>query len=117
MSAQRQSVWLIMAAAALLWAGAVRLLAVPSAPTNLTASVVGSTVTLTWTSTSVEPLFGHLVEAGSASQLSNLATVLIGPSTVFVASNVPAGTYFVRVRASNSGGPGSASNEVIIVVP
>ena len=116
MSAQRQSVWLIMAAAALLWAGAVRLLAVPSAPTNLTASVVGSTVTLTWNSTSVEPLFGHLVEAGSASQLSNLATVLIGPSTVFVASNVPAGTYFVRVRAVGVDGNSPPSNEVVVSV-
>ena len=64
MRARRQSVGLIVAAAVLLCGSAVRLFAVPSAPINLTAIVVGSTVTLTWNSTSVQPLFGHRLEAG-----------------------------------------------------
>jgi hypothetical protein len=116
MSARRQSVGLIVAAAVLLCGSAVRLFAVPSAPINLTAIVVGSTVTLIWNSTSVQPLFGHRLEAGSASQLSNLASVLIGTSTVFVAPNVPAGTYFVRVRAVGVDGDSAPSNEVVVSV-
>lgn len=105
-----------MAAAVLLCGSAVRLFAVPSAPINLTAIVVGSTVTLTWNSTSVQPLFGHRLEAGSASQLPNLVNVLIGTSTVFVAPNVPAGTYFVRVRAVGVDGESTPSNEVVVSV-
>jgi hypothetical protein len=116
MSARRQSVGLIVAAAVLLCGSAVRLFAVPSAPINLTAIVVGSTVTLTWNSTTVQPLFGHRLEAGSASQLSNLARLLISPSTTFVASNVPAGTYFVRVRAVGVDGDSAPSNEVVVSV-
>ena len=116
MRARRQSVGLIVAAAVLLCGSAVRLFAVPVAPINLTAIVVGSTVTLTWNSTSVQPLFGHRLEAGSASQLSNLVGVLIGTSTVFVAPNVPAGTYFVRVRAVGVDGESAPSNEVVVSV-
>jgi hypothetical protein len=116
MSARRQFVCLIVVVAVLLCGGAVRLLAVPSAPINLTAIVVGSTVMLTWNSTSVQPLFGHRLEAGSASQLSNLASVLIGTSTVFVAPNVPAGMYFVRVRAVGVDGDSAPSNEVVVSV-
>jgi predicted phage tail protein len=116
MSARRQFVCMIVAAAVLLGASAVRLLAVPSAPINLTAIVVGSTVTLTWNSTSLQPLFGHRFEAGSASQLSNLARFLISPSTTFVVPNVPAGTYFVRVRAVGVDGDSAPSNEVVVSV-
>lgn len=116
MSVRRQSVGLIVAAAVLLCGSAVRLLAVPSAPINLTAIVVGATVTLTWSSTSVQPLFGHRLEAGSASQLTDLASVLISPSTSFVVPDVPAGTYFVRVRAVGIDGDSEPSNEVVVSV-
>jgi hypothetical protein len=116
MRARRQSIGLIVAAAVLLCGSAVRLFAVPSAPINLSAIVVGSTVTLTWNSTSVQPLFGHRLEAGSASQLSNLARVLISPATAFVTHDVPAGTYFVRVRAVGVDGDSAPSNEVVVSV-
>jgi predicted phage tail protein len=58
-----------------------------------------------------------VLEAGSATGLSNLASVAIGPATTFSTSGVPAGSYFVRVRAVNAAGSSAVSNEVIVVVP
>jgi hypothetical protein len=91
----------------------------PGAPQQLQASVgAGGAVTLTWEApaTGGSPT-AYLVEAGNASGLANLAMVSTGSTaTVFVASAQP-GTYFVRVRAVNTAGPGDASNEVVVVVP
>ena len=93
-------------------------LAPPSAPIGLAAAVNGSTVTLTW----ARPLSGgapaaYILDAGSATGLSNLANITTGASTPsYVASGVAAGSYFVRVRASNAVGTGPTSNEVLVIV-
>jgi hypothetical protein len=90
----------------------------PNAPTGLTASAVASNITLSWTT----PVGGgapdgYLIEAGSAPGLSNLANVATGNTlTVFTASGVANGTYYVRVRASNSAGTSGPSNEAVMVV-
>jgi predicted phage tail protein len=90
----------------------------PGAPMNLQAIVNLSNVTLTWT----PPTSGglpttYIVEAGSAPSLSNVANVAI-PSSVagFATTGVPAGVYYVRVRAANGWGIGAASNEVVVIV-
>ena len=90
--------------------------AVPSAPTNLVAQVVGSTVVLTWTPSAAGPVLGYRLEAGSASGLNNLANGVIGPTPSFTATLVPNGTYFVRVRAIGADGESGPSNEVVVVV-
>jgi hypothetical protein len=95
--------------------GSTTLTAVPAAPTNLTAAVAGGTVTLSWTAPPTEPL-GYRLEAGTALGLSNVASTLLAPGTSFVASGVPAGTYYVRVRAVDNTGESAASNEVEVVV-
>ena len=88
-----------------------------SAPTNLSATVVGSTVTLAWTAPPGATVTNYVVEAGSAPGASNLASFSTNSTaTTFVASGVGPGTYFVRVRAAGSGGAGPPSNEVTIVV-
>ena len=91
----------------------------PGAPTNLTFSVSGSTVTLRWTA----PGGGnapttYIVQAGSGSGLSNLVegSDLGGPNTTLVANDVGTGTYYVRILGRNSCGTGIASNEVIVIV-
>jgi len=92
--------------------------AAPGAPTGLTASVSGSNITLVWTA----PTTGgtpttYVLEAGSGPALANLANFSTGNTvTAFAAGGVASGTYYVRVRATNSAGSSGPSNEAIMVV-
>ena len=91
---------------------------VPGPPSGLATSVSGSTVTLAWTAASSggSPT-AYLIEAGSSAGLSNLASFSTGDTaTSLSVGNVPAGTYFVRVRGQNAVGTGGASNEVVLHV-
>lgn len=88
-----------------------------SAPVSLSSTVAGTTVTLTWTAPA-GVVSGYVIEAGSSSGSANLASLSTGDAqTTFSTSGVPAGTYFVRVRALDAAQvPGAASNEVVVVV-
>ena len=92
--------------------------AVPSAPTSLTATATGSTVTLQWSApTSSEPVTTYILEAGSGPGQSNLATFVTNstvPGATF--NGVPPGVYYVRVRARNVVGTSPPSNEVSVNV-
>ena len=91
----------------------------PPRAENLASDVTGSTVTLAWTNQASRAIATSLVvEAGSAPGLSNLARlpVAAGQSSLIV-TDVPPGTYFVRVRAMNGTGAGDPSNEIAVVVP
>ncbi len=90
--------------------------ALPAAPTNLTSSVTGSTLTLSWTAPA-GPVTGYVLEAGSALGLANIGAATIGAGTSFVIPGVPAGVYYVRVRAVTSAGSGAPSSDVVVVVP
>ncbi|MBI3490277.1 MAG: fibronectin type III domain-containing protein [Acidobacteria bacterium] len=93
-------------------------LAPPGAPSSLAAIVSASTVTLLWTA----PLSGdaatsYVIEAGSSAGARDLASFPTGTAaTSYIATNVPAGTYFVRVRATNAAGASEPSNEVVVSV-
>ena len=91
----------------------------PGAPMGLVfATGPGGVVTLGWAApTTGGAVTGYIIDAGSAPGVSDLASVAIGPATVFSTTGVPPGTYHVRVRAVNAGGSSPASNEVIVVVP
>ena len=98
-------------------ATAVAGLTAPGAPVGLTAAVSGSSVTLTWSApTSGDAVTAYALEAGSASGLANLASVVLGAATAFSASGIPNGTYFVRVKAQNTAGISAASNEAIVTI-
>lgn len=87
----------------------------PASPKNLTAVVVGTTVTLTWTEGVGAATY--VLEAGSASGLANLAIFDTGSvTTSFTAAQVAPGTYYVRVRARNVVGFSAPANEVVVVV-
>jgi hypothetical protein len=90
----------------------------PGSPTNLTASAIGNVVTLTWTApSSGDAPTSYVIEAGSSSGASNLANFDTGSTaTALMATAVPPGTYFVRVRARNAASTSGASNETAISV-
>jgi hypothetical protein len=91
---------------------------IPGAPGNLVATAAGGTVTLSWTApASADPVLAYVIEAGSFPGAANLANFSTGsPATVFTASGVGAGIYYVRVRAATAAGAGPASNEATLVV-
>jgi hypothetical protein len=91
----------------------------PGAPLNLVASSAGSSVTLTWSApSSGDVVTTYIIEAGSFPGAANLANFSTGNTlTVFQASGIGAGTYYVRLRAANQFGTSVvASNEAILVV-
>ncbi len=89
--------------------------ALPNAPTALAAAVSGSTVTLTWSGPG-GVVNAYVLEAGTAPGLSNAANGIVGVSPSYVATAVPPGVYFVRVRALDGSGLGPASNEIQVNV-
>jgi subtilisin family serine protease len=90
----------------------------PGAPSGLVATSSGSSVQLRWNApTTGGAPTSYTIEAGSAPGLSNLANFATGnTATSFAASGIGAGTYYVRVRATNSAGASAASNEATLVV-
>ncbi|HXI28247.1 MAG TPA: fibronectin type III domain-containing protein, partial [Vicinamibacterales bacterium] len=87
----------------------------PACAQGLSVSVNGSTVALGWSP--VPGATTYVIEAGSTSGLSNLANISTGStSPQFIAGGVPAGVYYVRVRAVTASGVSRPSNEVVVVV-
>lgn len=75
----------------------------PQTPTNLTASVVLDTVTLSWTpATSGGPAQSFVIEASLAPGPPVIASLPTQNATPqLVVGGVPPGTYYVRVQARN----------------
>ncbi len=86
----------------------------PTDPGNFVATVSGSTVSLTWTA-STGQLDSYVVEYGQAVGVwDGLDTA--SSATSLQVSDVPTGTYFVRIRAKNICGVGAPSNEAILTI-
>jgi hypothetical protein len=88
----------------------------PAAPPNLTVSVGGRTLTLSWTPPAGGAAVEYIAEAGSASGLTDLYNGSIGTTPGITAAVAPA-TYHIRIRARNAGGVSPPSNEAMVVVP
>jgi hypothetical protein len=90
----------------------------PGAPSNLTASVSGSTVTLSWTAPSSGGAPStYMIDVGTAPGLTNFGSFPSGGTTTSItATGVGNGTYYVRVRATNPSGSSGPSNEGIVRV-
>jgi predicted phage tail protein len=89
----------------------------PRNPGFLTGSWHNGIVTLSWSRPSgdiEDGPTGYIIEAGSGPGQSDLATVPVGEVTSFQAAGIPAGVYYVRVRAVNELGVGPPSNEIVI---
>lgn len=87
----------------------------PFAPTDLSAEVSGTTVTLYW----ADPgdALGFELEYGVVPGQRAGSLRLSDGTTQVAIPNVPPGVYYVRVKAFNAVGTGPASNEVRVVVP
>ncbi len=89
------------------------LLGAPRPPTTPTLRVRGSSLGMSWT----RPPLGavpasYVIEGGSASGRVDLANFSTGtPATHFDGPSLPAGTYFVRMRAANAFGMSVAGDE------
>jgi hypothetical protein len=88
----------------------------PGPPQNFAATVVNTQVTLTWQA----PITGgvpttYVLEGGTTPGGSDLPTTPVGLVTSYVAT-LPAGTYFVRVRAANAFGLSAPSNEITVTI-
>lgn len=88
----------------------------PGPAQQLSATVVGGVVYLSWSPPLDDPgiVAGYIVEAGSAPGLSNLASITVGAGARAFSAPVPPGVYYVRVRAANGRGVSAASNEVVV---
>jgi predicted phage tail protein len=93
--------------------------AVPAAvpgPPVLSHSVVGSTVSMTWSPAATGGVpASYVLEASLTPGGAAVAAFTVNVTT-YTVPNVPAGTYFVRVRAVNTEGAGPPSNEITVVV-
>lgn len=85
---------------------------VPGAPGAPDASVVGSSVTLSWTPGSGAS--SHVLEAGSVPGQANLLSTVVSSTTL--AAQAPPGVYYVRTRGRNACGTSEASPETVVAV-
>lgn len=91
-------------------------ISIPAAPTNLTASVVSSTVNLSWTASTGTPQ-GYLVSRGTVSggpYGSPIANVTGG--VTYQDTSRPAGTYYYVVQSYNTAGTSGNSNQASATV-
>jgi hypothetical protein len=90
----------------------------PFPPLGWLTSGKGSSVTLTWDSSFTGcPPTDYIIEARSAAQATDTTQYRTGTSaTPVVAHNVPAGTYYVRLRSAYGAMVSSQTEERIVVV-
>ena len=93
--------------------GPLTVLTAPGAPRAVQAAVAGHTVVLTWTNIGAASEF--VLDVGFAPGRTDLSMNL-GPDTRATFSDVPPGTYYLRLRGGNSFGGGKPSAEVAITV-
>jgi Subtilase family/Fibronectin type III domain len=89
----------------------------PGPPTGLAVVVSGTQATFTWTPpTTGGPVTGYAIAALSPGG-APIATLLFdAPASSVIVTNVPPGTYYVRLAATNVGGVSPLSNEVVVSV-
>jgi hypothetical protein len=91
-----------------------------STPTGFTANWQGTRLSLNWVASAADSADAvpsdYVLEAGTGPGLADIAAIPLGNATSFSA-DVPAGVYFVRVRAANARGDSNPTNELVIAAP
>lgn len=87
-------------------------------PQNFRVSVSGSQVTFNWNPPSPgDVVTTYLLDVGTRAGASDLVNgAALGTGFVLTVPNVPAGTYYVRIRAANGAGVSAPSNEASFAV-
>lgn len=96
-------------------ADAILAVGVPGAPTDLTASVIGGTVRLRWNPPAAGAPANYFVSAGSAPWYDDYGGLPTSVTSVDV-PGIGAGTYWIKVRGSDTGGLGPHSNSLPVTV-
>jgi arabinogalactan endo-1,4-beta-galactosidase len=98
--------------------GTAAAVAAPRPPASLAATVVGRRVFLNWVAAeNGDPPSSYVLEAGSSSGRIDLASADTASTvTTLIATEMPAGATFMRVRSRNGRGLSGPSNEVRVVV-
>jgi hypothetical protein len=89
---------------------------VPHAPTGFTWAVDGFDATLSWIPPVSGPPDAYVLEAGTATGLTDLVAIALPGSQPAFSTAAPPGVYFVRVRGKNACGIGAASTESVVFV-
>lgn len=85
------------------------------APTGLELQTQGTTVRFSWDPPAVGSLDGYVLEVGSDEGFVDVAAFHLGASdTSLVQTQVPPGSYWVRVRGVDANGPGAPSASVML---
>jgi hypothetical protein len=87
---------------------------IPEPPTNFSAAVSGTTVSLLWTA--VPGATSYRIETGSKPGWADLGVLTATAEPALVATNVAPRVYFARIRAGNECGSGGASGEIRVDV-
>ena len=89
----------------------------PASPVGLSATWQGTVAILSWSAppgaVGGDAPSTYLLEAGRASGSSDVAAFNVGNLTSY-ATDVPLGTYYVRVRGVNALGVSGPSNEIVV---
>jgi glucose/arabinose dehydrogenase len=85
---------------------------------QVNATVDGDMVTISWKAADTVGVTGYQLEAGYAPGTSDAAVLPTGAGDARLTfTDVPAGTYYVRVRTVRGGRLEGPSNEIVVVVP
>jgi fibronectin type III domain protein len=89
----------------------------PGPPRSLTGGGSIGTVTLSWQPPISGTVQSYIIEVGAAPGATNIGTLNNGLSTTFIRAGVPAGVYYIRIRAVGPGcAPSAPSNELAVTV-
>lgn len=89
----------------------------PGTPINLRAIVNGLSVSLTWDPPADGgPPVAYVLEAGSSHGSADILRTGVGLALSLNASAVPAGTYYVRLRATNAVGTSPPTSDIVLTV-
>ncbi len=90
-------------------------------PSGFTVRWIGTTAVLSWTAPAADGAVedrptSYVLEAGTARGLSDVATIPLGNVTS-ISGEIPAGTYYVRIRAVNDYGDSEPTVDLVLTPP